>query len=322
MSLQLSINEQAHLSQWNTGAGGGQRQYRFLAAGAAADLGKPQPAQSPQGDNHGWRGRDQGTGGTAGVCACHGDARGNIRDFSARQQEAEIQLTGFDLLRIDGLAVDMLEHNLVLKKLTINSYTGRLHINEDGSINASKIWQAEVGEQAQEIAEDLTQDKPWTFRLPLIEISNSSIDFMDQSLPIQFRTVIGDLRGEVRNLGSDPATAATVELVGSVDGYAPVTLTGEVTPMATPTNLDLTLVFDGVDMALLSPYSGTYAGYVIERGLLDLNLHYALKNNQLQGDNAVRVEKLKLGEKITSDKAVDLPLELALAILTDANWRH
>ena len=89
--------------------------------------------------------------------------------------------------------------------------------------------------------------------------------------------------------------------------------------MADPTNLDLTLVFDGVDMALLSPYSGTYAGYVIDRGLLDLNLHYSLKDNHLQGDNAIRVEKLKLGEKMSSDKAVDLPLELALAILTDSN---
>jgi hypothetical protein len=247
------------------------------------------------------------------------ELEGNIREFSARREGAEIQFTSFDLVRMDGLAVDMMEHSLALRQLTIDGYTGRLHIQQDGSINTAKIWQEEVGEQAQEIADELTQDKPWTFSLPLIDISDSAIDFMDQSLPIQFRTVIGDLHGEVRNLGSDPATAATVELAGSVDGYAPVTLTGRVTPMATPTNLDLTLVFDGVDMALLSPYSGTYAGYVIERGLLDLKLHYALNNNRLQGDNAVRVEKLKLGEKIASDKAVDLPLELALAILTDSN---
>jgi hypothetical protein len=244
---------------------------------------------------------------------------GKIREFSARRDGAEVQLTGFDLVRIDDLAVDMTEHTLTLKQLTIDSYTGRVHIQEDGSINASKVWQAEVGEEAQQIADDLTKDKPWTFSLPTIQISNSSIDFMDQSLPIQFRTVIGDLQGEVLNLSSDPATAATVKLIGSVDGYAPVTLAGDVIPMADPTNLDLTLVFDGIDMALLSPYSGTYAGYVIDRGLLDLKLHYALKDNQLQGDNAIRVEKLKLGEKISSDKAVDLPLELALAILTDSN---
>ncbi|MCB1703815.1 MAG: DUF748 domain-containing protein [Halioglobus sp.] len=244
---------------------------------------------------------------------------GKIREFSARREGAEVELTGFELVRIDGLAVDMTAHSLVLKQLTIDSYTGRIHIQEDGSINASKVWQAEVGEEAQQIAEDLTQDKPWTFSLPSIQISDSAIDFMDQSLPIQFRTVIGELDGEVLNLSSDPSTPATVDLRGSVDGYAPVTLSGAVTPMADPTNLDLTLVFDGVDMALLSPYSGTYAGYVIDRGLLDLNLHYSLKDNHLQGDNSIRVEKLKLGEKISSDKAVDLPLELALAILTDSN---
>lgn len=244
---------------------------------------------------------------------------GDIRDFSARREGVELQLTGFELLRIDGLAVDMAEHNLALQKLTINSYTGRLHIQEDGSINASKIWQEEVGAEAQQLAQDLTEDKPWTFSIPTVHINDSAIDFMDQSLPIQFRTVIGDLEGEVLNLSSDPATAASVEMKGSVDGYAPVTLSGEVTPMATPANLDLRLVFDGVDMALLSPYSGTYAGYVIDRGLLHLNLHYVLKDDELQGDNAIRIEKLKLGEKMTSDKAVDLPLKLALAILTDSN---
>ena len=98
-----------------------------------------------------------------------------------------------------------------------------------------------------------------------------------------------------------------------------MTLSGDIIPLAEPTNLDLKLVFDGVDMALLSPYSGTYAGYVIDRGLLDLNLHYSLKDDLLKGENSIRVEKLKLGEKISSDKALDLPLELALAILTDSN---
>jgi hypothetical protein len=320
MSVQLSVNEQAHIAANGTLAlETGNGSIDFSLQGLPLTWINPNLPDALKATITGGEVEIKGQVALQAFAPTSITLAGNIRDFSARQQEAEVQLTGFDLLRIDGLAVDMVEHNLVLDKLTIDSYTGRLHINKDGSINASKIWQAEVGEQAQEIAEELTQDKPWTFSLPVIEISDSAIDFMDQSLPIQFRTVIGDLHGEVRNLGSDPATAATVELAGSVDGYAPVTLTGEVTPMATPTNLDLTLVFDGVDMALLSPYSGTYAGYVIERGLLDLNLHYALKDNKLRGNNSIRVEKLKLGEKTASDKAVDLPLELALAILTDSN---
>lgn len=242
-----------------------------------------------------------------------------IREFSARQAEEETTLTGFDLLHLEGVTVDMVQHTLALRKIAIDTYIGRLHIHKDGSINATKIWQQEVGDEAQEIAEELTEDKPWRFSLPLIQISDSAIDFMDESLPIQFRTVIGDLEGEVRDLGSDATTAARVDLTGTVDGYAPVSLQGEIAPMASPADLDLRLKFDGVDMALLSPYSGTYAGYKIDQGLLDLDLHYTLTNHQMQGDNSIRIEKLKLGEKIDSAKAVDLPLQLALAMLTDSN---
>lgn len=244
---------------------------------------------------------------------------GAIRDFSARREGAEIQLTGWDSVRFEGLTVDMDEHSLILEKLAIASYIGRIHIQEDGSINASNIWKEEVGEKADEIAEQLTQDKPWSFSLPTISITDSEIDFMDKSLPLQFRTVIGDLDGEVLNISSTSDESATVDIKGSVDGYAPVSLDGSFSAFTTPIALDLKLIFDGVDMARLSPYSGTYAGYKIDRGLLNLDLRYSLKDDHLQGNNSVRVDKLKLGEKISSDKAVDLPLKLALAILTDSN---
>ena len=134
---------------------------------------------------------------------------------------------------------------------------------------------------------------------------------MDQSLPIVFRTVVGDLNGEIRGMATDPARAATIELKGSVDGYAPVALGGKFNPFDISADQDLDLTFDGVDMALLSPYSGTYAGYPIEQGLLNLHLHYTLQSGKLQGKNDLVIDQLKLGEKIESDKAVDIPLELA-----------
>jgi hypothetical protein len=244
---------------------------------------------------------------------------GSIRNFSARREGMEASLTGWESVRIEGLAIDMEQHSLVLEKLAIDNYTGRLHIAKDGSINALNVWEEEDIKQAEQIAQQLTQDKPWSFSLPAITITDSEIDFMDQSLPIQFRTVIGDIEGEVLNISSDTDSAATVELTGSVDSYAPVALMGNLSPLADPLALDLNLTFNSVDMALLSPYSGTYAGYAIDRGLLDLDLEYALKENQLKGQNSIRIDKLQLGKKTDSEKAVDLPLELALSILTDSN---
>jgi hypothetical protein len=119
-------------------------------------------------------------------------------------------------------------------------------------------------------------------------------------------------------MSSAPGATAKVEIDGTVDGYSPVSLAGTANPFADPLGLDLALSFSGVDMALLSPYSGTYAGYKIDSGLLNLDLAYKLDNNQLAGENRVRLDQLKLGEKIESEKAIDAPLELAISILTDS----
>lgn len=244
---------------------------------------------------------------------------GAIRNFSVTREGAETTLTGWETVRFEGLSVDMEQHHLLLQKLTIDDYKGRLHIARDGSINAMNIWKEEVGEEAGEIVEDLTEDKPWTFSIPTVRITDSEVDFMDQSLPIEFRTVIGDLNGEIRGMATNPKESATIELKGSVDGYAPVALGGEFNPFDITADQDLDLTFDGIDMALLSPYSGTYVGYPIEQGLLTLHLHYTLQSSNLQGKNDLVIDQMKLGEKIESDKAVDIPLELGLAILTDSN---
>lgn len=244
---------------------------------------------------------------------------GAVTGFAAKVSQAETSLTSWETVRWEKLAIDMEKHSVELAKLSINNYVGRLHINEDGSINASKVWQAEVAEQTAEVKEELAEGEPWVVTMPLIHISDSEIDFMDESLPIHFRTVIGDLHGDIKNISTAPGVKTAVNIKGSVDGYAPVSLVGSAQPLHQPPAIDLELTFAGIDMALLSPYSGTYAGYAIERGVLNLDLNYAMEDNRLKGKNKIVIEQMKLGEQVKSDKAVDLPLKLALALLTDSN---
>lgn len=44
-----------------------------------------------------------------------------------------------------------------------------------------------------------------------------------------------------------------------------------------------------------------------------------LHGNRLEGDNDITIKKLQLGEKVKSEQAKDLPLGLAVALLSDAN---
>ncbi|PLW70107.1 DUF748 domain-containing protein [Pseudohalioglobus lutimaris] len=244
---------------------------------------------------------------------------GSITAFSGSMEDSEEALTRWDTVRWSQLKVNLDERLVHLDKLQIHDYEGRVHIASDGSVNASRVWQEEVGERAGEIVHDLDLDRPWQVDVPEIFISDSAIDFKDESLPIPFRTIIGDVNGSIINVSSAPGAATDVDIKGSVDGYAPVALLGSAVPFADTPELDLELTFKGVDMVLLSPYSGTYAGHSIERGLLSLDLGYSLENNRLKGNNQIVIDQLKLGDKVDSDKALDLPLELALALLTDMN---
>jgi len=258
-----------------------------------------------------------------------------------RQISAEQQFTGWDKLALDGLSLNFAERAVLLNKLTVDALSGRVHVAKDGSLNTSNLWQPEAEEAAaqdvpqdpealassgespvQEVeadAEPAVAEAAWSVEIPSIQLRKAAIDFQDDSLPIEFRTLIGDLNGFIEGLSSDSDKTAKVDIKGSVDGYAPVALAGTLNPLKSPPALDLKLTFDGVDLARVTPYSGTYAGYAIDRGLLDLDLAYTLKDNRLVGQNSVIIDQLKLGESVKSDKALDIPLKLGISLLTNAN---
>ena len=244
---------------------------------------------------------------------------GAIADFSMIIREEQDSVSGIEQLRWQNLSVDIPAQLVRIEKLHLQRYSGRLHIKEDGTINTQRLIQDELAEaEAEQTPEEAVAD-PWTVEIPQIVLADSQIDFKDESLPLNFQTVIGEVNGEVNGFSTDAASELEVDLKGSVDGYAPVILNGNARPFGEPPAVDLALSFEGVDLARLTPYSGTYAGYAIDRGILNLNVRYGLEDNRLDGDNSIVIDQLKLGERIESEKAVDLPINLALALLTDSN---
>ncbi|MEL7043848.1 MAG: DUF748 domain-containing protein, partial [Pseudomonadota bacterium] len=90
------------------------------------------------------------------------------------------------------------------------------------------------------------------------------------------------------------------------------------TPHGSEPDSEIRFRFRGVDIATMSPYSGTYAGYAIDSGTLSLDLRYALAGQALDGDNRIIISQMKLGEPVESELAVEVPLKLGLALLTDS----
>ena len=130
---------------------------------------------------------------------------------------------------------------------------------------------------------------------------------------------IASLNGQSRHISNTPGQRSDLAFNGKVDRYAPVTIRGGTNLLVPNPALDISVAFNNLELTTFSPYSGTYAGYAIDKGQLSMKLHYKLEGKRLEGDNDITIKKLQLGEKIKSDQAQDLPLGLAIALLSDAN---
>jgi len=148
-------------------------------------------------------------------------------------------------------------------------------------------------------------------------LQGGQVDFTDRHLTRPFHADMRQLGGSIQGLNSASGSRATVDLRGRLRNQSPLVIEGEVNPLGKPFYLDLDLDFSDIEMSPMSPYSGTYLGYLIEKGKLNLSLNYQVEGQQLQASNAVFLDQFSFGEPVASDRAVGLPVKLAVALLKD-----
>ncbi|MEL4473990.1 DUF748 domain-containing protein [Shewanella algae] len=235
-------------------------------------------------------------------------------------------------MAIDAMSFDSEANSLKISNILLEQPYAKVMITEDQRTNIDELIRAEPpgdnsaaqsqikqsqAEAQQQTASKASTDKAFKLDIGSIAIKNGSAYFADNSLTPNFASGIEALEGKISHLSSTPGTKASVDIKGKIDKYAPVTLRGEVNPLLEKPYLDLDLVFKSVELTSVNPYSGTYAGYYIDKGQLSLALNYQLEDNQLKGDNHLVIDQLKLGKPSDSDLATSLPITLAIALLQD-----
>ena len=190
----------------------------------------------------------------------------------------------------------------------------RFVINEDRSTNISEL----LVPQPQTATAPASDTTPLALRIGAIKIRNGSGHFADFSLRPAFATAVQELNGEIGTLDNRSKQSAKVDIKGKVDRYAPVSISGELTPFDPLQTLDIATSFKHVELTTLTPYSGKFAGFRIRKGRLNLDLHYRINGGRLEARNQVVLEQLQLGERVDSPDAVDLPIRLAVALLKDS----
>lgn len=216
---------------------------------------------------------------------------------------------------------------LEIGELELAQLDTKLIIFKDRTINVTQAFHPKAGASAPSTAPapapaaSAPAGSPYAVDIARVSVVDSKLDFADLSLALPFGARIDKLQGQLVGLSTTPGRTAQIELAGQVDDYGLMRAAGKLEP-GDPTNaMDIKVEFRNVEMTSLTPYSATFAGRKIASGKLSLDLAYQLDRRQLKGENQVVMDRLTLGERVESPSAMNLPLDLAIALLEDSDGR-
>ena len=214
---------------------------------------------------------------------------------------------------------------LAIGQLDVGGLDTSLLIAKDKSLNISRILRPSRPVVAPKASGPALAGEhkaaPFRVNIDRVRVSNGALNFADNSLTLPFGARIHRLQGVINGISSRPGAAAQVQLEGQVDDYGLARAAGQI-DLFNPTGFtDLKVIFRNVEMTRLTPYAATFAGRKIDSGKLSLDLEYKIDKRQLTGENKIVMDRLTLGERVESPQAKDLPLDLAIAMLQDADGR-
>jgi Domain of Unknown Function (DUF748) len=160
---------------------------------------------------------------------------------------------------------------------------------------------------------------PFPMSIGVIRFVNASANYADLWIKPSFAIGIQTLGGTVSRLSSDPRSRAKVQLDGKVDRYSPIQIAGTVNLLSAALYTDIRMSFKDLDLTVVNPYSGYFAGYLINKGKLSVEVSYRIEQQRLTATQHFLVDQLELGDRVDSPDATHLPLKLAVALLKDRN---
>lgn len=245
--------------------------------------------------------------------------------FSTSEQQLAEPIVSWERIAVDGIDLEMATNTLEISEVIFDQLFGRVVINEDSSTNIGRSVRpatAATGTETPETADPATAADP---ALPLdvivgrIQVNNARSDFTDRDLPIVFNANISELNGTADGFSTRSAEPLSLNLEGNVDEFGQLQLSSALNPLNVTARSQVRLQFRNLDLPSVSPYTIKFAGREISNGNVDIDLQYEVTDGQLDASNQVVLRDLRLGARIEQPGAMNLPLDLATALLKDSN---
>ncbi|MFC7298468.1 DUF748 domain-containing protein [Herminiimonas aquatilis] len=242
-------------------------------------------------------------------------------------------------LYFGGMDVRLAPFALSIDQVALSDFFARIILDANGRINLQDVKVADTGG----VQKSVTQAEPTTapaaapakekvavlppakpasdippIKIKKLTLQGGHVRFTDNFIKPNYTANLMKFGGVVSGLSSDANSSANVNLKGQVNS-APLEIDGKINPLKGDLEMDIKAAVRGMELAPLSPYSGRYIGYGIEKGKLSFEVAYRVENRVLTAQNRLILEQLTLGDKIESPTATNLPVNFALSLLRDRN---
>ncbi|WP_374681910.1 DUF748 domain-containing protein [Accumulibacter sp.] len=278
----------------------------------------------------------QGAGGGAAGGKLGGGFSGKlaVADFSAVDKTNAADFLKWGSLSFGRLDLTLNPDSLSIGEVALADFFARIIINPEGKLNLLQIVRRPAsppeavvpktgaqtaGDGAAEgkaVAPVASGEQPrFPVKVGKITLQGGDIKFSDHFIKPNYSADLKKIGGAISGLSSAADSVATLDLRGNYDDIAPLKIAGQLNPLIATPYLDIQADVKGIEMTALSPYSGKYAGYAIDKGKMSLFVKYKIEKNQLTAENRIFLDQLTFGDAVDSAEATKLPVTLAVALL-------
>lgn len=255
----------------------------------------------------------------------NGDA--DADNFTWQTPEGE-PLLGFGKLALKNLSLDTAAHAVSLDEVAVAELSGKLVSYADGSTSIDRTLVAAAPAAAPSATPSSTTPSsttpaatsdaaPWRVQLGKLNVEAKELAFEDHGVTPAYQIHATPFKLSAGPFDSQSPAPADLDIDARLDGYAPFTVKGGVAAFAPQTAVNLRIDMNGYEMTQLTPYTGRFIGYKVQKGQLGVQSRLALKGTYLDSKNTVNAASFELGDKVQSKDAVKAPVKLGLSILRD-----
>ena len=264
------------------------------------------------------------------------DGSVDVADFATIEKSNSNDLVKWKSLNLNALQFNLDPFKLSIGEINLGDFYSRLILGADGKMNLQKLTPESEETKTEPVAEKTaakapeakTPDKPEPsapaapnsdkpITIGKINLTSGNVNFTDLFIKPNYNANLTSVQGTISEL--KPEAPGDIDIQARLDNAAPVVIKGKLNPLSKELFLDIVADAKEIELSPMTPYSGRYVGYGIEKGKLSFNVKYKLENRKLSAENKIILNQLTFGEKIDSPDATKLPVLFAVNLLKDRN---